>query len=534
MSQQRFSDIHRRALWEAHRQRCLYCRKPLAFKELIIDHVIPETTAKDAERLAGLRITHALGMDFDILGDENLAPACHACNSDKLALLFSPERAALILTQVKDRLPKFRRLKVRYQEQANDDDVMLGVSAALEKGLISPAEVGNILRRYESGDLEVNLYKALQFVGGVSVAALRRSEVDRLFDEPVAMLNSQPARLNLEHADGRTREIRTTREYRDAIAQGFIPTCNAIQKLATLFDLPLAVFTAMERAQPARVSFIREPRTGIIDLKYMPVSMLPKAHYREDDGCKTLEEVQSNGNLKVVSSTSHSLHIEYNHLSRIIVEIMRADLDEDGIEDILVYWYDSSLQGTYGTGGTFVLTRRTADAPFERLSSWPEFKTPLQLWYSDIPEKKRELMRLKEANATINQLRKLAEMSELAMNGAMLSELRKQIVDTLKSLGVSEDDIATALRVWMPARLRKLSNVIAIAIAKTDNALAEKFRAMRTDADENPASPDKLREFLRDNHITDKDVIELVDDYEHLFETGEVRRPDVFPVGIQP
>jgi hypothetical protein len=134
------------------------------------------------------------------------------------------------------------------------------------------------------------------------------------------------------------------------------------------------------------------------------------------------------------------------------------------------------------------------------------------------------------------------QLSELAMNGAMLSELRfsyqyerkKQIVDTLKSLGVSEDDIATALRVWMPARLRKLSNVIAIAIAKTDNALAEKFRAMRIDADENPASPDKLREFLRYNHITDKDVIELVDDYEHLFKTGEVRRPEVFPAGINP
>ena len=113
--------------------------------------------------------------------------------------------------------------------------------------------------------------------------------------------------------------------------------------------------------------------------------MLPKGWTsREVGGCKTLEEVQSNGDLKVVSSTSHSLHIEYDHFSRIIVEIMRADLDEDGIEDILVYWYDSSLQGTYGDGGTFVLTRRTADAPFERLSSWPEWQTPLQLWYSDI------------------------------------------------------------------------------------------------------------------------------------------------------
>ena len=32
MSQQRFSDIERRALWEAHRKRCLYCASPLLFK----------------------------------------------------------------------------------------------------------------------------------------------------------------------------------------------------------------------------------------------------------------------------------------------------------------------------------------------------------------------------------------------------------------------------------------------------------------------------------------------------------------------
>ena len=342
MAQERFSDIHRRALWEAHRKRCLYCREPLLFKELVIDHVIPEKTAKDANQLADLRISHGLGADFDIVGDENLAPACHACNIGKTDYLLSPERAALILTQVAAQLPKFNRLKARYQEQASDDAVMLGVSVAIEKGLISPAEVGNILHRYETDDPEVNLYQSLQFVGDISVAALRRSEVGRLFDEPLALLNCQPAHLDVEHPDGRRREIRTTREYRDAITQGFIPTCNAMVKMATLFDLPLAVFTAIERierAQPARVSFIREPRTGIIDLKYMPISMLPKGQISQEDAdCKTLEEIQSKGNLKLVSSTSYSLHIEYAYFSRIIVEIMRADLNEDGIEDILVYW----------------------------------------------------------------------------------------------------------------------------------------------------------------------------------------------------
>jgi hypothetical protein len=124
----------------------------------------------------------------------------------------------------------------------------------------------------------------------------------------------------------------------------------------------------------------------------------------------------------------------------------------------------------------------------------------------------------------------------------MLSELRfeyqydqkKQIVDTMKSLGVSQEDITAALRVWTPATLRKLSNVIAEAIGKTDKALGEKFREARIDAHENPVKPEVLREFLRDNHIAEKGVVELVDDYDHLFKTGEVRRPEVFPVGIQP
>jgi len=78
---------------------------------------------------------------------------------------------------------------------------------------------------------------------------------------------------------------------------------------------------------------------------------------------------------------------------------------------------------------------------------------------------------LKEANATIKQLRQLAvaisepQLSELAMNGAMLSELRfsyqyereRQIVATLNSLGVSQDEITAATHVWTVVTLRKLS-----------------------------------------------------------------------------
>jgi hypothetical protein len=128
------------------------------------------------------------------------------------------------------------------------------------------------------------------------------------------------------------------------------------------------------------------------------------------------------------------------------------------------------------------------------------------------------------------------------MSGAMLSQLsfeyqydrKKQIIGTMKSLGVSQEDITAASRVWTLATMRKLSNVIAEAIGKTDRDRAVKFSSARLDAREDPVKPEVLRDFLRDNHVTEKGVVELVDDYEYLFKTGEVRRPEVFPIGIQP
>jgi len=156
---------------------------------------------------------------------------------------------------------------------------------------------------------------------------------------------------------------------------------------------------------------------------------------------------------------------------------------------------------------------------------------------------------INEANATIAQLRTLAltiaepELSHLAMSGITFSQLtfsyqyerKKQIVKILQDLGIPQDDITRATRVWTEVTLLKLSNVIASALEKTDKTLAEKFRAVRTNGGENkPAKPEVLSAFLRNNDVTDNEVLELVDDYKHLYDTGEVRRPEVFSVGINP
>jgi hypothetical protein len=45
-------------------------------------------------------------------------------------------------------------------------------------------------------------------------------------------------------------------------------------------------------------------------------------------------------------------------------EILRADLNDDGIEDILIGSYEWALEGTFGVGYAMALTRLGFDQPF--------------------------------------------------------------------------------------------------------------------------------------------------------------------------
>jgi hypothetical protein len=48
-----------------------------------------------------------------------------------------------------------------------------------------------------------------------------------------------------------------------------------------------------------------------------------------------------------------------------LIEVARAALNGDGIEDILLFEYCCATHGTLGVGGIRVLTRMSAAGPFE-------------------------------------------------------------------------------------------------------------------------------------------------------------------------
>ena len=366
MSQQRFSDIDRRALWEAHRKRCLYCRQPLVFKELLIDHVVPEVLLKTPERLAEIKASHGLGDTFDVEGDRNLAPACYACNLDKRDRLLSAEQLAILLSRIQERIPEVRRLRARYEQAAGADDVILGLICAMQTGIVEARDVSEILRKFESSDLDVTLYRSIELLDGVVVSQINRNNAEELLDRPIRLGADLPAGLELVHKDGSTVAVRTTREYSAAVQRGYYAPTTFALKMEAFFKLPLAVLTVIKHAQRAGQSFIRDPRVGLVDLDLMPVSLLPTmTGQHEEQDCRTLAEVDAKGKLSVRSATSHSLDFEYGGMSRTLVEVMRMDLQGDGIEDILLYGYDRAIGGTFGAGFTMALTRKSPTGVLE-------------------------------------------------------------------------------------------------------------------------------------------------------------------------
>jgi 5-methylcytosine-specific restriction endonuclease McrA len=71
--------------------KCVWCGRPLAYREMQIEHLIPKYLVNDgaaaperrAKELAELLELHKLPKDFDLHSEENLAPSCGPCNAQK-------------------------------------------------------------------------------------------------------------------------------------------------------------------------------------------------------------------------------------------------------------------------------------------------------------------------------------------------------------------------------------------------------------------------------------------------------------------
>ncbi len=387
MAKQKFTPPHRRAIWTAYGMQCFYCHERLRWDDLRIDHLVPEYLSNDPDALRTKLNELGLPETWDLQGNANLVASCDRCNNRKGARTTLPSQLILLTAETRAKATRIEELRQKFETEDRKDLILAQLETARGRGLLTSPDVDRLRLLINSDPhTPVQLLKSLRFLEGAAFTELRPSEAERLLDLPVltGAGANLPNGLEFVRADGSEIKIRTSREYRDAIANGYYAKNNFFNKMAAFFTETLGALSAMQACRPAERSFIRDPPVGLPDIHLLPSSLL--FTWAPDESSQELVRTHETigalvgaGHAKIVSVASHRLEIQFGTTYTYLREILRSDLDGDGCEDVLIFEYAAAVGGTFGHGSDpYPLARRGPNDLFCRTQVVPVPATSAQ------------------------------------------------------------------------------------------------------------------------------------------------------------
>ena len=373
MARKTFPTSKRAAIWQAHDCRCIYCTELVAFADLDVDHIIPEHLKEKPEQLSNLLKDYGLG-DFDIDGLLNLVPSHRRCNLQKKGQILQKSRALHFLSIAESRYDKACKIEFELKEQAKKDKFTVLLQIALDEERISREQLNSLVTRYNESQNIFEVLSAFPFVDSELKGFLSSTDIDSLYDRPILPRRYGLDKLNMgrKTSDEEEKiEVRTCREWAEAVRDGYYTLTTYDIKEETYFKRVYALVIALAKAKVPKFSFISEQRVSIANFDLLPVTLLQalsgddveELQCFESEGIHISDLIEQ-GRVKVVSSSPLSLTLHYNYMGLYLNEILRADLNDDGVEDLLLGSYSWALEGTFGAGGTVALTRLGIDQPF--------------------------------------------------------------------------------------------------------------------------------------------------------------------------
>lgn len=149
MSQYKFSDAEKYAVWKHNQERCWLCHRPLALRDCVVDHVLPESLLWNKDKQIEAFTMYNLSKEFNINGFENWLPAHNWCNCKKSDHLmqYSGLMQGCIETLIK-RAPVVKRMAERLASGKAKSFVLGKLSACMESGEITTEDLKSLLLRY--------------------------------------------------------------------------------------------------------------------------------------------------------------------------------------------------------------------------------------------------------------------------------------------------------------------------------------------------------------------------------------------------
>jgi HNH endonuclease len=362
MSRQTISTNVRFNIWLAHNRICRYCSEPLSFGEADIDHVIPESLRADEIAYKETLTRLGLALDFDIHSYANLLPAHRRCNRAKSSKNWS--RLPFYIQLASEASIKVESLIAASCVTETRDHMLAKLAHAIQSGLITPSD---LLEPARPPDV-LGLAKPLVFADGAE-STIAPEQVDMFLDRPVLIGGHASFVADFGDNSGKRLSVRTCREYRAALSAGFYALTTVDIKFEGFLKVVNAVLATMESVRVPTLSFIDKPFKGVSDIDLIPISVLPALAPEEKEEIAamphtSLGELLERREIRILSISSREIALEWRNMGLLMRECLRADLNGDGIEDILCESYSWAIEGTFGFSWTSILSRLGPDEAF--------------------------------------------------------------------------------------------------------------------------------------------------------------------------
>ena len=185
--------------------------------------------------------------------------------------------------------------------------------------------------------------------------------------------------ITLRNDEDELIEVTTCREYDSAHQRGYHPYTRLEVFSALPFLRRCGLLNLLQEATTPQQSFISNPRVGVADLEFLPFSLFPNPA-DDDDNVENLtyQTAVDTGRLVVEDMGQDFLKIKsvWSEIGgertesdevQSLREVVRADFNGDGIEDVLLFetaWWNWGIR-PWPIGGIIVLTRESRDGKFE-------------------------------------------------------------------------------------------------------------------------------------------------------------------------
>jgi hypothetical protein len=275
------------------------------------------------------------------------------------------------------KLATIRSLIPQLEIKSSREKLLALVEAALQSGNTDLGELVEVAVKTSKFPLNTTV----EFESGTWEVKADPEKINKLLDEPI-VLHVEGGWEGVRFTDGKGAElsIRTCREFKSAIIAGYYPSSNNELKVSFILATANAVLEAASCAKLAPISYIRSPRLGVTNLDLLPGLLAPT---QWSDASEIISESDTNsiqtllvkGIISTYTSSDDCVTIECESQGVTLTELMRADFDNDGVEEILVQSHYYFKGGTFRHLWVGLLRRRSLDSMFE-----------FQLWDADWPK----------------------------------------------------------------------------------------------------------------------------------------------------